>query len=56
MAIGNGQSFAAEEHLSETTILGMIAMGSAVVALLFVGGPMDVERLRSLQHYHRAHA
>ena len=29
---------------------------SAAVALLFVGGPIDVERLRSLRHHHRAHA
>ena len=35
---------------------GILAMCSAVVALLFVGGPIDVERLRSLQHHHRAHA
>ena len=35
---------------------GILAMGSAVVALLFVGGAIDVERLRSIQHHHRAHA
>ncbi len=35
---------------------GILAMGSAVVALLFVGGAIDMERLRSLQHHHRAHA
>lgn len=35
---------------------GLLAIGSAAVALLFVGGEIDVERLRSLQHHHRAHA
>jgi len=35
---------------------GILAICSAGVALLFVGGHIDVERLRSLQHHHRAHA
>lgn len=35
---------------------GVLAMCSAVVALLFVGGTVDVERLRGLRHHHRAHA
>jgi EmrB/QacA subfamily drug resistance transporter len=35
---------------------GFLAIGSAAVAVLFVGGPVDVERLRELRHHHRAHA
>ncbi len=35
---------------------GILAMCSAAVALLFVGGTVDVERLRALRHHHRAHA
>jgi EmrB/QacA subfamily drug resistance transporter len=35
---------------------GMLAICSAAVALLFVGGTVDVARLRALHHHHRAHA
>jgi EmrB/QacA subfamily drug resistance transporter len=35
---------------------GILAVGSAAVAVLFVGGAMDFERLRDLRHHHRAHA
>lgn len=35
---------------------GILAICSAAVALLFVGGMVDVERLRALRHHHRAHA
>ena len=34
---------------------GVLAIGSAAVALLFVGGAVDVERLREIRHHHRAH-
>jgi hypothetical protein len=27
-----------------------------VVAILFVGGKVDKERLRTMRHHHRAHA
>lgn len=33
-----------------------LAVCGLVVAALFVGGPVDKERLRSLRHHHRAHA
>lgn len=35
---------------------GALAICSAVVAILFVGGAVDPERLRALRHHHRAHA
>jgi EmrB/QacA subfamily drug resistance transporter len=35
---------------------GLLAVGSAAVAILFVGGTVDMERLRALRHHHRAHA
>ena len=35
---------------------GILAVGSAAVAILFVGGAVDFERLRDLRHHHRAHA
>ena len=35
---------------------GSLAIASAAVAALFVGGEVDVERLRELRHHHRAHA
>ncbi len=35
---------------------GALAVGGAMVALLFVGGPIDRERLQALRHHHRAHA
>jgi EmrB/QacA subfamily drug resistance transporter len=35
---------------------GVLAIGSAAVAILFVGGAVDAERLRALRHHHRAHA
>jgi EmrB/QacA subfamily drug resistance transporter len=34
---------------------GLLGMCSAAVALIFVGGTVDVERLRGLRHHHRAH-
>jgi len=35
---------------------GILAICSAAVAILFVGGAVDFERLRELRHHHRAHA
>jgi EmrB/QacA subfamily drug resistance transporter len=35
---------------------GLLAVASAAVAILFVGGAVDLERLRELRHHHRAHA
>lgn len=35
---------------------GLLAVASAAVAILFVGGAVDMERLRELRHHHRAHA
>lgn len=35
---------------------GFLAICSAAVAILFVGGAMDLERLREIRHHHRAHA
>ena len=35
---------------------GILAIGSAAVAILFVGGTVDMERLREIRHHHRAHA
>ncbi len=35
---------------------GILAICSATVAILFVGGTVDRERLRALRHHHRAHA
>jgi MFS family permease len=35
---------------------GLLAIASATVAVLFVGGTINAERLRDLQHQHRAHA
>ena len=35
---------------------GILAVGSAAVAILFVGGAVDFDRLRELRHHHRAHA
>ena len=35
---------------------GLLAIGSAAVAILFVGGALDLERLREVRHHHRAHA
>ena len=34
---------------------GFLAMASAAVAFFFVGGAVDLERLRELRHHHRAH-
>jgi MFS family permease len=33
-----------------------LAIGGLAVAALFVGGAVDLERLRNLRHHHRAHA
>jgi MFS family permease len=35
---------------------GLLAIASAAVAVLFVGGTVDLERLREIRHHHRAHA
>ena len=35
---------------------GALAMGSAAVAIFFVGGQVDLKRLEELRHHHRAHA
>ena len=35
---------------------GLLAIASAAVAILFVGGAVDFERLSELRHHHRAHA
>jgi EmrB/QacA subfamily drug resistance transporter len=35
---------------------GLLAIGSATVAIFFVGGTVDRARLRALRHHHRAHA
>jgi len=35
---------------------GLLAMCSAGVALIFVGGTVDMEQLRALRHHHLAHA
>jgi EmrB/QacA subfamily drug resistance transporter len=35
---------------------GALAICSAAVAIFFVGGMVDAERLRALRHHHRAHA
>ena len=35
---------------------GLLAIASAAVAVFFVGGAVDLERLRELRHHHRAHA
>ncbi|HXV82085.1 MAG TPA: hypothetical protein VEG60_19605, partial [Candidatus Binatia bacterium] len=34
----------------------MLAVCGLVVAVLFVGGRVDKERLRMMRHHHRAHA
>ena len=34
---------------------GVLAIASAAVAILFVGGTIDTERLNALRHHHRAH-
>jgi len=51
-------SAASMPHGIHTAFLvdGILAMGSAAVAILFVGGAVDLERLRELRHHHRAHA
>jgi hypothetical protein len=33
---------------------GLLAIGSAAVAILFVGGTFDLDRLREIRHHHRA--
>lgn len=35
---------------------GGLAVCGAAVAMLFIGGPIDAERLRALRYHHRAHA
>ena len=35
---------------------GLLAIASAAVAVVFIGGAIDVARLRELRHHHRAHA
>jgi hypothetical protein len=34
----------------------VLAVCGLVVAMLFVGGRVDKERLRTMRHHHRAHA
>jgi MFS family permease len=34
----------------------LLAVGGLAIAVLFVGGTVDPERLRTLRHHHRAHA
>ena len=34
---------------------GSLAVAGLVIAALFIGGPVDGSRLRSLRHHHRAH-
>jgi EmrB/QacA subfamily drug resistance transporter len=34
---------------------GALALGALAVAIFFIGGQVDLERLRDLQHHHRAH-
>jgi len=34
---------------------GSLAVVGVVIALLFIGGPIDTKRLRELRHHHRAH-
>jgi hypothetical protein len=34
----------------------ILAVCGMVIAILFVGGSVDKERLRALRHHHRAHA
>lgn len=38
------------------TVNALLALGGLVVAVLFVGGRVDKERLRMMRHHHRAHA
>ena len=33
----------------------VLALGGLAVALFFIGGPVDPERLRDRRHHHRAH-
>jgi EmrB/QacA subfamily drug resistance transporter len=35
---------------------GVLAICGFAVALLFIGGPVDKERLKTMMHHHRAHA
>jgi hypothetical protein len=34
----------------------VLAICGLMVAILFVGGSVDKERLRTMRHHHRAHA
>ena len=34
---------------------GSLAVIGVVIALIFIGGPIDKQRLRNLRHHHRAH-
>jgi EmrB/QacA subfamily drug resistance transporter len=51
----SGSSMPAGIHTA-FLVNGLLAMCSAAVAVLFVGGTVDLERLRALRHHHRAHA
>ncbi len=51
----SGSSMPAGVHTA-FLVDGALAIASAVVAALFVGGTVDVERLREIRHHHRAHA
>lgn len=35
---------------------GVLALGGLVIALLFIGGKVDLKQLRDLRHHHRGHA
>ena len=32
-----------------------LAIAGLLIALIFIGGPVDKDRLRTLRHHHRAH-
>jgi len=51
----SGASMPAGIHIA-FIVDGALAICSAAVAIFFVGGAVDVERLRELRHHHRAHA
>lgn len=53
--VASGSSLPAGIHTA-FLVDGLLALGSAAVAVLFVGGAVDIERLRDLRHHRRAHA
>ena len=62
-AIGLGMNTAivvSSDSLSEGianafVVNGSLAAVGVVIAVLFIGGPIDKKRLRALRHHHRAH-